>query len=162
MENNWGAGLTPVSVYNNKLYVLLGREAKGEHKGMYDAFGGGKEPEDKTPRDTAIREGYEESMGFFGSMSYIKKNIKAIGSEFKYDFLLKIDYQPNTLPKLFNEVYKYVQHGVIKFKKGYFEKDIIRWFPVDKKQSISNFRPVFKDLYKYLVENHDDIVRRLR
>ena len=143
------------------MYVLLGREVKGFYKGTYDAFGGGKEPEDKTPKDTAIREGYEESMGFFGSIAYIRKNIKSLGPEFKYDFLLKIDYQPDTVPKLFNDVYKYVQSGVIKFKKGYFEKDIIRWFPVDKKQSMSNFRPVFKHPYKYLVENHDDIVRKL-
>ena len=76
--------------------------------------------------------------------------------------MLKIDYQPHTLPKLFNDVYKYVQSGVIKFKKGYFEKDILRWFPVDKKQNISKFRPVFREPYKYLVENHNDIVRRLR
>lgn len=162
MEEDWGAGIIPVSIYNNKLYVLLGREVKGDRKGTYDAFGGGREPQDRTPKDTAIREGYEESMGFFGSMSYIRKNIKSLGPKFKYDFILKVDYQPDTLPKLFNEVYKYVQSGVVKFKKGYFEKDIIRWFPVNKQQKTTKFRQGFKEFYKYMIDNHDDILRRLK
>ena len=45
-NKSWiGAGVIPIAVYNNKLYVLLGREAKGRAKGKYDAFGGGKNKE---------------------------------------------------------------------------------------------------------------------
>ena len=162
MNHEWkAAGITPISIYNNKLYVLLGREARGVDNGLYDAFGGGRESEDKTPKETAVREGYEESMGFFGSKAHIRKNLKPLGPEFKHDFLLKIEYKPYSLPKLFSDVYKYTQSGVIKRKKGYFEKDIIRWFPVDKKQNQSKFRTFSKVMYKYLVENHDEILKRL-
>ena len=78
------------------------------------------------------------------------------------DFILKIEYSPDTLPKLFNEVYKYMKSGVIKTKKGYLEKDQLRWFPVDKKQNTSIFRNYFKKMFKYMIENHDDIVDRFK
>ena len=108
-NKSWiGAGVIPIAVYNNKLYVLLGREAKGRAKGKYDAFGGGKNKEDKTPRDTALREAYEESMGFFGSKSYIDKNMHLLMPDLETDFILKIEYNPRTMPKLFSEVYKYM------------------------------------------------------
>lgn len=162
MSQDWkAAGIIPLSIYNNKLYVLAGREAKGSDKGKFDAFGGGRESYDKTPKDTAVREGYEESMGFFGSKTYIRTNLKPLGPDFKHDFILKIDYKPDTLPVLFNNVYKYTKEGVVKSKKGYFEKDIIRWFPVNKKQNTNNFRSFMKMAYKYLVENKEDIMRRL-
>ena len=160
-KKSWiGAGIIPIAVYNKQLYVLLGKEAKGRDKGKYDAFGGGPNKEDKTPRDTALREGYEESMGFFGSLSYIQKNMKLLMPDLDTDFILKIEYSPHTLPKLFNDVYKYMKSGVIKIKKGYFEKDSVRWFPVNKKQNINNFRSYFKKMFKYMIDNHDDIVKR--
>ena len=162
MKQNWSsAGIIPISVYNNKLYVLLGRESKGIDKGKYDAFGGSSEVKDKTAKDTAVRECYEESMGFFGSCDYIKKNSKLLIPDLDTDFILKVEYQPNTLPKLFNDVYKYMKCGVIKVKKGYLEKDNIRWFPVSKKQNTNNFRKYFKKIYKYLIENHDDVLNRV-
>jgi len=76
-DQTWNAaGVIPIAIYNKQLYVLLGKEAKGRDKGKYDAFGGGRNKEDKTAKDTAVRECYEESMGFFGSQSYIQKNMK--------------------------------------------------------------------------------------
>ena len=47
-----------------------------------------------------------------------------------------------------------------KTKKGYLEKDSVRWFPVNKKQNINNFRNYFKKMFKYMIDNHDDIVKR--
>ena len=162
-EQTWkAAGVIPIAIYDKQLYVLLGKEAKGRDKGKYDAFGGGRNKKDKTPKDTAVREGYEESMGFFGSRSYIQKNMKQLMPNLETDFILKIEYSPDTLPKLFNEVYKYMKSGVIKTKKGYLEKDQLRWFPVDKKQNTSIFRNYFKKMFKYMIENHDDIVDRFK
>ena len=161
-NKNWiGAGVIPVAVHNNKLYILLGRESKGNAKGKYDAFGGGPETYDKTPRDTAVRECYEESMGIFGTPTYIQKNIKQLIPEVETDFMLKLEYNPTELPKLFSNIYNYMKSGVIKSKKGYFEKDTIRWFPVNKTQRTTNFRKYFKQMYKYLVQNHDELVKRI-
>jgi hypothetical protein len=161
-EKRWfGAGIIPIAIYNDKLYILLGREAKGRDKGKYDAFGGGPNKEDKTPRDTALREGYEESMGFFGTKSYIDKSMKLLMPDLATDFILKIDYTPDT-PRLFNNVYRYMKKGCVRIRKGYLEKDQLRWFPVNKKQSIYNFRYYFKKMYKYLVENHDEVLKRIR
>ena len=161
-DQTWkAAGITPIAVYNKQLYVLLGREAKDRDKGKYDAFGGGRNKKDKAPKDTAVRECYEESMGFFGSQFYIQKNAKILMPELDTDFILKIEYSPYIIPKLFNDVYKYMKSGVIKTKKGYLEKDHIRWFPVNKKQNVNNFRSHFKKMFKYMIENQDDIVKRL-
>lgn len=162
-DQTWNAaGVIPIAIYNKQLYVLLGKEAKGRDKGKYDAFGGGRNKEDKTAKDTAVRECYEESMGFFGSQSYIQKNMKQLMPNLDTDFILKLEYSPHTLPKLFNDVYKYIKSGVIKTKKGYLEKDQIRWFPVNKKQNINIFRSYFKKMFKYMIENHDDIVGRFK
>ena len=161
-EKRWfGAGIIPIAIYNDKLYILLGREAKGRDKGKYDAFGGGPNKEDKTPRDTALREGYEESMGFFGTKSYIDKSMELLMPDLETDFILKIDYTPD-IPRLFNNVYRYMKKGCIRIRKGYLEKDQLLWFPVNKKQSVDNFRYYFKKMYKYLVENHDEVLKRLR
>ena len=161
-KKSWfGAGVVPVAVYNKQLYVLLGREAKGRDKGKYDAFGGGPNKEDKTPKDTALRECYEESMGFFGSISYIQKNMQLLMPNMDTDFLLKIEYSPYKLPKLFANVYKYMSHCTKRVKKGYLEKDQLKWFPVNKKQNINKFRNYFKKIFRYMVDNHDDIVKRV-
>lgn len=162
-NKSWiGAGVIPIAVYNNKLYVLLGREAKGRAKGKYDAFGGGKNKEDKTPRDTALREAYDESMGFFGSKSYIDKNMHLLMPDLETDFILKIEYNPRTMPKLFSEVYKYMIKSTNKIKKGYLEKDHIRWFQVNKRQNTGIFRGYFKKMFRYMIENHDDILKRVK
>lgn len=56
-----GAWLLPVETYNKKDYVILGREAGGKDKGTYDAFGGGRDPQDANhPVSAASREGSEE------------------------------------------------------------------------------------------------------
>ena len=60
-----GGGILPVSKHNGKLYFLFGKEAfddSGE-TGWAD-FGGGKEPEDNSVFETAVREGAEELNGF--------------------------------------------------------------------------------------------------
>ena len=51
-DQTWkAAGVIPIAIYNKQLYVLLGKEAKGRDKGKYDAFGGGRNKEDKTAKD---------------------------------------------------------------------------------------------------------------
>ena len=69
-----GGGILPVTVYRNNVYFLFSREyinAKYDG-GKWSDFGGSKE-KSETFYDTAIREGYEESSGFLGNKSDIKK-----------------------------------------------------------------------------------------
>ena len=161
-KKKWiGAGIIPVAIHNNKLYVLLGRESKGRDKGKYDAFGGGRNKEDNTPRDTALREGYEESMGFFGTKSYIDKNMRLLMPELETDYILKIAYSPHKIPKLFRDVYLYMYKNMKK-KKGYLEKDQLRWFQVNKKQDTRIFRYYFKKLFQYMIDNYDEILNNIK
>ena len=56
-----GAWLLPIETYKKTDYVILGREAAGRDKGTYDAFGGGRDPQDGNhPLTAASREGSEE------------------------------------------------------------------------------------------------------
>ena len=154
------AGIVPLSIHNNKLWVLLGREAKGRAKGKYDAFGGSRENIDKTPKETALREGYEESMGFFGTKSDIRKKMKKLIPELETEYYIKLHYNHHH-QKLFSDIYKYMLQSTNSVNNGFLEKDAIKWFPVKKTQSLNPFRGYFKKIYKYLVENHDNILSRL-
>ena len=65
-----GAGILPVTVYKDKIYFLYGREsveASSKYdKGKWSDFGGGRE-KGESAKQTAIREGFEETSGILGS-----------------------------------------------------------------------------------------------
>ena len=50
-----GAGVLPLSIYKNTIFLLLGQE---RHNGLWSDFGGSP-IKGETNLDTAIREGYE-------------------------------------------------------------------------------------------------------
>ena len=72
-----GAGILPVTVHRGKVYFLFSREYIGskDDGGLWSDFGGSKE-KNESFFDTAVREGYEESGGFLGNKSDIKKGKK--------------------------------------------------------------------------------------
>lgn len=55
------ASVLPLCFHHGKKYVILGRETKGRYKGSYDNFGGGREPGENYPIETAAREFFEEA-----------------------------------------------------------------------------------------------------
>ena len=73
------AGILPFSriIKNNKqmIYFLFSRETmddkKSKDRGYWSEFGGSRD-KGETHLDTAIREGYEESNGIFGSKRKLK------------------------------------------------------------------------------------------
>jgi 8-oxo-dGTP pyrophosphatase MutT (NUDIX family) len=67
--------ILPVTIHNNKLYFLFGKENSMEDsaKGWSD-FGGGVD-KGETPYSTALREGGEELTGFLGDKKNIQKLI---------------------------------------------------------------------------------------
>jgi hypothetical protein len=70
----YAAGVLPISVVDGQLKILVGRESKGNlpKSGKWDGFGGGREDQDKSPLDNAIREMDEETMGCLGNPKIIK------------------------------------------------------------------------------------------
>lgn len=58
----WAAGVLPLALRGGRPVVLLGRDALAKG-GRWSDFAGGREPQDETPRDTALRELREETGG---------------------------------------------------------------------------------------------------
>ena len=100
--------ILPVTIHNDKLYFLFGKENPSEKsaKGWSD-FGGRLESKE-TPFEGAIREGSEELSGFLGNKSQLKSLIRKNGGVYKLKYnnyhlhLFFIQYDEN-LPKFFNQ-----------------------------------------------------------
>ena len=107
--------ILPVTIHNNKLYFLFGKENPSEKsaKGWSD-FGGRLENKE-TPFEGAIREGSEELSGFLGNKSQLKALIRKNGGIYKLNYnnyhihLFFIDYDEN-LPKYFNQNHHFLHH----------------------------------------------------
>lgn len=161
------AGIMPYS-YNEKrqLVFLLGKEhpERGWSDQLtYGDFGGTPELSDNNLMQTAIREGYEESMGFFGSMKDIEDNIRLINRYF-YDktamvFLIYVPYN-KILPNYFHHVYNYT-HTCMRLTrkekpfipscpKGFHEKVEIQWFT--PKQIIKNKKQMRPAFYRFFIK----------
>jgi 8-oxo-dGTP pyrophosphatase MutT (NUDIX family) len=155
--------ILPVSIYNNKLYFLFGKENPLEDsaKGWSD-FGGGVE-NDETPFQTAVREGGEELTGFLGDGEQIKKLIKKNGGFYKlinktyHVHMFFLEYDEN-LPKYYNQNHRFLwnrmNHKLLSDTK-LFEKIEIEWFSIDE---IKNRKKEFRNFYQEIV---DDILSNI-
>jgi hypothetical protein len=160
-----GAGLIPVSIHNGNILFLFGEEAS--EKKWSDFGGGSKHNESKL--DTAIREGYEETNGFFGTKSELKKIVanNLIGhidtSDGKHrSYLFSIIYDP-LLPTYFNNNHKFIkQNFSTKIDKdGFFEKSRIKWFTELELSNTSKFRPFYRSIPPLLQRNIRNIKYKL-
>ena len=158
--------ILPVTIHNNKLYFLFGKENPSEKsaKGWSD-FGGRLENKE-TPFEGAIREGSEELSGFLGNKSQLKALIRKNGGIYKLNYnnyhihLFFIDYDEN-LPKYFNQNHHFLwdnmAHDVLN-KSKLFEKIEIKWFSVT---DMNKHRKTFRNFYQYitdlLFENKENI-----
>ena len=84
------AGILPTAIHKGKRYYLIGRESKFPESGLYADFGGHKD-KGESILNTAIREGFEETIGIIGDK-------KKIGSLIKLNGKLNIHH---ALPLLF-------------------------------------------------------------
>ena len=149
------AGILPTAMHNGKRYYLIGRESKKikfPERGLYADFGGRKD-KGESILNTAIREGFEETIGIIG-------NKKRIGSLIKNKLYKKIKIKNDTLyvisikydkdlPKKFDVKYKTLCNFLKKSPKNiqnkfeiYIEKDKIKW--VTKEQLLSNKKSLRK------------------
>lgn len=164
------AGVIPYAINpkNNKYFVLLGFEASFRADRPWDkgwsGFGGAPEIGESL-LETAAREGYEESMGFLGSINAITKqleqNLDTFSETTKYGkkvhhYMLKIPYDV-ALPKHYANVYAYAKSGFLancpSIPAGYLEKSKIRWFTLAELAKNQHWRGAFANTAEILLEH---------
>jgi len=169
-----GGGALPIAYNkkNKKVYLLFGKENEYLNKDSpgFSDFGGGEKP-GESALDTALREGCEELNGFFGCEGEIKRLIKEnLVTSLNHDryttFLFEIEYDEN-LPFYFNNNYKFLKSHVNKLVRhatnGLFEKSVIKWMTFDDlRNERSSFRSYYRNVVDVILENEDDIVRKLK
>ena len=100
------SGILPVALHNNSFYFLFSREFLKGNKKIVDWRDFGGTPENnETTKETAIREGWEESSGFLGNKSSIKNLIEnklvcTVKSSSYTVYVVEIPYD-KTLPQRF-------------------------------------------------------------
>ena len=100
--------ILPITIHNDKLYFLFGKENELEKSAKGWSDFGGRAEAGETPYKAALREGSEELTGFLGNKNQIQKLINKNGGVFKithnsyhvHMFFLKYD---ENLPKYFNK-----------------------------------------------------------
>lgn len=168
------AGILPFSklVKNNKtlLYFLFSRETLDDHtskdRGYWSEFGGSAD-KGETRLETAIREGYEESNGVFGSKIKIKNNIEKTSLHFKeksyISYLIKVPYVPQ-LPTYLENTYNFIKvtkPELICSKEGLFEKDKFRWIEINElEKNIYMFRPFYRPIIYKIIKNKSKIIEK--
>ena len=162
-----GAGIIPISKFNNRLYFLLGRDIAYN---KWSDFGGRSE-KNEIPIETASREGYEETNGFLGSKEMIKKNIlksnlpilKTINNRHSC-YLVNIKYS-DELPTFMTNNYYFIKDNlpdvIDNNHNGLYEKDIIDWFSIEQLRKFTKFRPYFNQIVKELDKNYDSILEKI-
>jgi len=165
-----GAGILPVSIVNNKLHFLFGKESVYDDSPGYSDFGGGTDP-GETPIQTAIREGGEELHGFIGNKqqlrAHLRKNKYYLCQFERYSvFMVLIDYDPN-LPIYYNNHYDFLfkhlpdnlVHDII-FDQHVFEKQHVKWFSEKELKTKSRlFRGFYRPFLKNYLGKRNDILR---
>ena len=158
-----GAGILPISKKDGIIYFLFGKEYE---LNLWSDFGG-KADKNESSFDCAIREGYEESSGFF-DLDYEtlynnvrKSNVLTIESRNYKSYLYLTDYH-ELLPYFYNNNFNFImntnKHLIC--QNGYFEKSEIKWFTIN---DLKNNKSIFRDWYipfiNEIIENYDSIVK---
>lgn len=139
-----GASVVPVTHRQGHMYVLLAREAAGNDKGTYDAFGGSKDPGETHPNDTASRELAEETVYLLGNEQHLRNYIdidnghtKNIIANYNKRFVVYItEFHHDKLDKLIQEFHAR-RNSATSFK--FKEKDKLAWIKYDDlKDTIAN------------------------
>lgn len=109
--------------YNkNETWILLSQEKGGNHKGSWEVFSGDIDPCDKTPLDTAAREGAEESCEMIGKIDEIRRKAIPLRAS-KTHFLLNIKN-----PKTIHNITFQARKQLPQYRRGrYQEKTQMAW-----------------------------------
>ena len=163
--------ILPVSIVNNQLYFLFGKENSMEdsHKGFSD-FGGGCE-NNESPFETAIREGAEETTFFFGDKNQVKKMIQKAGGFYPlihndyHIHLFYLDYDEN-LPYYYNnnhiQLWNRFDRKLLN-KSKFFEKIEMKWFSVNEmRTNKKKFRKFYQEIIDKILQEIPKIHKFLK
>jgi hypothetical protein len=157
------AGILPIAFHKNKIYFLLARESKDikwKGSGKWSDFGGGKEKKE-TLKETAIREGFEETMGIFGNIKEIENLMKHnLIKKFTVNnyttFAIEVPYTKE-LPKLFRTDYLHTfknNKKLVTEHNGLYEKDMLKWVELKNvKKMYPKLRIWYKPVLSKIYEN---------
>ncbi len=155
--------ILPISIHNNELYFLFGKENSMEDsaKGWSD-FGGGCD-NNETPYEAALREGGEELTGFFGDDKNIKRIIESNGrmpyiiTHNDYHVHLFCTEYDKNLPKYYNQNHKFLWERMdneMLNKSKLFEKIEIKWYSLrEMKQRRREFRGFYQEITDLFVKD---------
>jgi hypothetical protein len=157
--------ILPVSIHNNKLYFLFGKENPMENsaKGWSD-FGGGVEG-NENPYKTALREGGEELTGFLGDKHNIKQLLKSGYHKIVYNdyhvHVFFMEYDENLI-KYYNYNHDFLWKRLNKNylnKSRLFEKIKIKWF---SENELTTKRSQFRNFYQEIVDKIKEEIPAIR
>ena len=148
MKNYNSAGILPITIHNNNIYFLIGKENfydNWDGSLKFSEFGGNSNNYEFW-YDTMIREFYEETMGIFGNLNKIDElcknnmyNYMEIEENGIVGFLF-IEYNEK-LPIYYNNIYNHITNDMLnndmqKIKNfmhnGFIEKKLIKWIEYDE------------------------------
>jgi len=165
-----GGGILPVSIKNNKLYFLFGKENELDDTPGWADFGGGRE-HGETHFDTALREGSEEINGFLGSAEQLRKRVKqnkiaTIKFKEYTTYIFKMDYDER-LPTYYKNNYeffsRYLPHIKHKKDNGLLEKAKIGWFSFDDlKKEKKEFRSFYQNIVDMIIKQEKEITNKFQ
>ena len=146
-----GASILPVTIYNNKIYFLFGKERDIDENPGWSDFGGGSEKGENF-LTTAIREGSEEITGFLGNKKDIRKLLSKYGT---YNIDFKTDghstYRVHIFPMIYDDMLVNYYNNNQKFLQQKLEPSIIRDSKIFEKAEIKwfSFDEIIKDKQKF-------------
>lgn len=158
--------ILPVTIHNNKLYFLFGKENSMEDSAKGWSDFGGRVESGETPFTAALREGAEELTGFLGNNSELHKLIKKNGGTYnlqhnKYHVHLFFMPYDENLPKYYNQNHRFLWERMDKEvlnKTKLFEKIEVDWFSVDDlKKKRGSFRNFYQEIVDIFIEKIDSI-----
>ena len=169
-----GGSILPITIHNNKIYFLFGKERDIDENPGWSDFGGGTD-KGETFIQTAVREGGEELTGFLGTGNNLKKMLQKYGT-YNIDYksegystyrshIFPMEYDP-MLPHYYNNnqlfLQKHLDAKIIKNTK-IFEKTQIKWFSFDDiKKHHNEFRSFYKNIIQLILDNRSAIEKFVR
>ena len=164
-----GGSILPVTIHNNKICFLFGKERDIDENPGWSDFGGGTD-KGETFLQTACREGGEELTGFLGDGSDIKKLLNKHGTyNIDYKSQGHVTYRCHIFPLEYDEMLPYYYNNNQQFLQErldstvirdtkIFEKTQIKWFTFDDiKKHHNDFRSFYKDIIKLILDDKTNI-----
>jgi len=169
-----GCSVLPVTLVDDQLFFLFGKEHSSDSTPGFSDFGGGNE-KNESHYETAMREAGEELTGFLGGPNAVKKLIRDSGGYHKLSYhfpddknnayhihFFHLPYDEN-LPKYYNANHKYLwermDNAYLK-KTKLFEKGEIAWFSVDDvRRRRKEFRSFYREITDLILEN-EPLIRK--